>query len=810
MRRNITSIALSTLAVGSGLAAIHPATAAAADSPSPSQLSYRAAPGNSVTPTEAGVWPSVGVNGTASWLQVAADNGKDGLTATLSAPTGSKLTAGTTYKNVGRSPDSSSAGLDVNSVSGGNCSTSFADFTVYQIATNASGTVTSLEVGFDYRCYDASAPLFEGLIRFNATGPLPAGAPTGLPPAAPQGTTGPLAFVRNDHMIMDTGGGTDGTDLGSSTAKPANGYAVPVGAAAWSPTVNRIVYTRDSRLHTFRPDGSGDIAITADGPTVDQPDLDPAVAPDGIVAFSRGLSIMLTSLDGSMAGHEYPLYSSNEFYATHPTWAADGSLLFQRTTIPNAAVPTTPPPPDVYRIAGGQATLFMADAAQPAVSPDGTRIAFLRADSRGVKQLFTVAADGVSGLVQLTHDDSDATEPAWSPDGRTLAYEMPNWHEVVEIPAAGGAPVGSIPNADAPAWRPGPRPSHVTRVAGADRIQTAIAASHHDFADHNAADRSRDQAGAVVLARSDTYADALGGSSLAVRKNAPLLITDPTALAPDVAHEMQRVLAPGGTVYLLGGTSALSPAVATAVQKMHYTVVRLAGPDRYATSTAIARTVDPNPRVVLIASGDNFPDALAAGATGQPLVLTAGSKMPSATAAYLNTLTPTSNVGGGNTQVVTVGGPGDKAVVDAYMAGKLAWGEEFLRVKLVGDTRQDTALLVARSFFGGMSEAAFATSATWPDALSGGAMIGHVGGPLLLTDPSGLYGPDADYIRELAEAGGLTSADVLGGPAALPPAISQQLAAQLGVAGHVIVDQEHHDPLPLGTRATSDSVTASR
>ncbi|GAA1994913.1 cell wall-binding repeat-containing protein [Catenulispora subtropica] len=754
--------------------------------------------------------PTVGVTGTATFLNVYARDGEDRWDITLSAPTGSQLTAGTTYKNMGRTSTASSAGLDMAYNSSG-CTTSFADLTVYQIETDATGAVTKLEAGFDQHCDTASSPAVEALIRFNATGALPGGAPTGLPPTAPQGTTGPLAFVRDGHMIMDTDGGTGGADLGPSTATPTPGYTVPVGGAAWSPSVNRIVYTRDSRLHSYLPDGSGDIAITASGPTVYSPDTDPAVAPDGTVAFSRGVTIMLASLDGSFAGREYTLYSSNEFYATHPTWAADGSLLFQRQAIPNASVPGPTPQPDVYRIAGGKTTLFMANAGQPSVSPDGSRIAFIRADSRGVKQVFTVAADGVSGLSQITHDDSDSTEPAWSPDGRTLAYVMPNWHEVVEVPAVGGAPVGSIPNADAPAWRPAPRPSHVTRIAGADRIHTAIAASQHDFADHGAADPARDHADAVVLARSDTYADALGGSSLAVRKNAPLLITDPTALAPDVARELQRVLAPGGTVYLLGGTSALSPAVASAVQKLHYTVLRLAGPDRYATSVAIAKTVDPNPKVMLIASGDNFPDALAAGATGQPLVLTAGSSMPSATAAYLNTVFPIDQrMGIGNTQIVTVGGPGDKAVIDAYMAGKLHWGEEFTRIKLVGNTRQDTALLVARSFFGGMSQAAFATSASWPDALSGGAMIGHVGGPLLLTDPSGLYGPDADYAHELAATGGLTTVDVLGGPAALPPMISQQIAAQLEVAGRVIVNQAHHDPIPLGTHAASDAVTTTR
>lgn len=810
MRRTITSIALSTLAVGSGLAVVRPADAATAGEPSASQLSYRAAPGNGLISAQAGLLSSVEVSGTASDLHVYAADGTNSWTVNLGAATGSTLTAGSTYTNVGRAPSASSASLDL-AFDSSECSTQYADFTVYQISTDAKGNVTSLEVGFDQNCStSASAPSVNALIRYNATGPLPAGAPTGLPPAAPQGTTGPLAFVRNGQMILDTNGGTDGADLGPSTAKMTFGYAVPVGGAAWSPSVNRIVYTRDSRLHSYLPDGSGDIAITADGPYVYNPDLDPAVAPDGTVAFSRGTAIMLAALDGSSAGQEYTLYTDNNAYARHPTWAADGSLLFERTAMQNPGNPGPTPQPDVYRFANGAARLFLANAAQPTVSPDGSRIAFLRTDSRGIKQVFTVGADGVSGLTQITHGDTDATEPSWSPDGSILAYVMPTWNEVIEVPAAGGAPVGSIPNADAPAWRPNPLPSHVTRIAGTDRIHTAIAASQHDFADHNSADRSRDQAGAVVLARSDTYADALGGSSLAVRKNAPLLITSPTALAPDVTREMQRVLAPGGTVYLLGGTSALSPAVASAVQKLHYNVVRLAGPDRYATSVAIAKQVDPNPRVLLIASGDNFPDALAAGATGQPLVLTAGSTMPTATLAYLNTVDPVDPGFGGVTQIVTVGGPGDKAVIDAYMAGKLHWGEEMSRIKLVGATRQDTALLVARSFFGGVSEAAFATSATWPDALSGGAMIGHDGGPLLLTAPSGLYGPDADYLHGLAGTGGLTSVDVLGGPAALPTTISQQIAAQLGVAGTVVVNQAHRDPIPLGTRAAAGAVTAQR
>ncbi|GAA1967317.1 hypothetical protein GCM10009838_26920 [Catenulispora subtropica] len=79
-------------------------------------------------------------------------------------------------------------------------------------------------------------------------------------------------------------------------------------------------------------------------------------------------------------------------------------------------------------------------------------------------------------------------------------------------------------------------------------------------------------------------------------------------------------------------------------------------------------------------------------------------------------------------------------------------------------------------------------------------MVGHRGGPLLLTDPAGLYGPAADFLSARADT--LLAVDVLGGTAALPGNISAQIAARIGTPGHVVVDQAHGSPLPAGTRPT--------
>ena len=77
----------------------------------------------------------------------------------------------------------------------------------------------------------------------------------------------------------------------------------------------------------------------------------------------------------------------------------------------------------------------------------------------------------------------------------------------------------------------------------------------------------------------------LAGTPFAVAKHGPLLLTATAALDPAVSAEIRRVLAPGGTVYLLGGTAALTPAVANAVAALGFPVVRIAGADRFATAT---------------------------------------------------------------------------------------------------------------------------------------------------------------------------------------------------------------------------------
>src|SRR5262249_31904351 len=87
-------------------------------------------------------------------------------------------------------------------------------------------------------------------------------------------------------------------------------------------------------------------------------------------------------------------------------------------------------------------------------------------------------------------------------------------------------------------------------LSGADRIDPAIAVSKTSFP-------TRGSAQAVVLARADLFPDALAGAPLAVAKGGPLELTSlsgPSFIDPRTVTEIQRLLTPGKTIFVLGGT----------------------------------------------------------------------------------------------------------------------------------------------------------------------------------------------------------------------------------------------------------------
>lgn len=444
-------------------------------------------------------------------------------------------------------------------------------------------------------------------------------------------------------------------------------------------------------------------------------------------------------------------------------------------------------------VAPGSAT---TGGSQPTISADGKTVVFVRTDGNGDAQLFATSLQGNtwSAPKQITWMTGNHATPIFeaadspNPD-LSVAFEYTN-RAVPSGSAINGTYQVDVAAALASS-SPSPQlekgitgqtgglavrtdnPGHVFRFAGTDRVDTAVQASHETWRTAGAANDSRQQAKSVVLTRSDVFADALGGAALAAHKNGPLLLTSSTSLNTETLAEIRRILPTPGTVYVLGGTAAISPAVQTELQHLGYNVVRIAGADRFQTAVSIANAVDPSASDVLVATGTNYPDALSAGAAagsfdGMVVVLTNGNSMPASTDAYLEAKANSGRL----RYLAGVGGSANAALKGAGWSGYDA---------LVGIDRYQTSYLVAHEIFGAFGSVGVATGLNWPDSLSGGALMGNRQGPLLLVNPVTGLTPAEDSLID-ANRGAANWAFVFGGTSALPLRVDQQLAADIATA----------------------------
>jgi len=180
-----------------------------------------------------------------------------------------------------------------------------------------------------------------------------------------------------------------------------------------------------------------------------------------------------------------------------------------------------------------------------------------------------------------------------------------------------------------------------------------------------------------------------------------------------------------GTIHVKGALSGNT----TAASSPLIGVARIAGDDRYATSVAVSKAEFPGTApVVYIASGVNYPDALAAGPaaakSGGPLLLTTPYVVPRDVTAEVQRLHPSS--------ILVVGGPfpiGDSVLTqlrDAVPGANVS--------RAAGDDRFATSRAVVSGAFTTASTVYLASGNTFPDALTAGGAAGDKGAPILLVD----------------------------------------------------------------------------
>jgi putative cell wall-binding protein len=174
----------------------------------------------------------------------------------------------------------------------------------------------------------------------------------------------------------------------------------------------------------------------------------------------------------------------------------------------------------------------------------------------------------------------------------------------------------------------------VERLGGADRYATAAAVSAASFGS---------SVPVAFVATGQNFPDALAGGPAAALLGGPVLLTKYAELPAATAAELQR-LRPQQIVILGGAAGAVSSAVEAALRSFSPSVSRVAGADRWETAAAVAARFFPSAADVFLATGRNYPDALAGGAYAgrdhRPLLLTKGGALTAPTRGQLVRLDP--------------------------------------------------------------------------------------------------------------------------------------------------------------------------
>ena len=279
----------------------------------------------------------------------------------------------------------------------------------------------------------------------------------------------------------------------------------------------------------------------------------------------------------------------------------------------------------------------------------------------------------------------------------------------------------------------------VERIYGATRAETSIL-----VADALKAELGVEKFSDVIIADGMNFADALAGSYLAVKKDAPILMYTGTNLT--ALHQyIKDNLAAGGTVYVLGGINALPESIATGLDG--FNVKRLAGATRYETNIEILKESGVTNEEIIISTGNNFADSLSASASGKPILLVNNKtgKLTDAQEAYLKTLSTSKFyiIGGENAVPASI----EKAV------------KTFGSVERIGGaTRYETSVMVADKFTSNPEAIVLAYGQNFPDGLCGGPLAAKMNAPLILVE-DGQEASAAEY----AKVYGIESGVVLGG-----------------------------------------------
>jgi len=179
--------------------------------------------------------------------------------------------------------------------------------------------------------------------------------------------------------------------------------------------------------------------------------IDPAISPDGhtiayVVDDGTQQSIWLAETRG---GQPTPWTKKPGRYG-HPTWARDRRIFFESGEADARGIYMAP------EFDSERANLVVPGGREPAVSPDGARLAFAKPGPSGYQRIHVAPVENLNDIKVLTRD-GDGREnhisPAWSPDGTRICYGHTDGLSIVAAsPGQPGVPLTRGTGDSHPAW----------------------------------------------------------------------------------------------------------------------------------------------------------------------------------------------------------------------------------------------------------------------------------------------------------------------------------------------------------------------
>lgn len=262
----------------------------------------------------------------------------------------------------------------------------------------------------------------------------------------------------------------------------------------------------------------------------------------------------------------------------------------------------------------------------------------------------------------------------------------------------------------------------ISRITGGNRYETSANISN-EFSNSTVQN--------IIIASGNNFPDALSGSTLSKKLNAPILLMNETISSSSSSiNYIKEHLVDGGTIYVLGGNTSINDSFLDYFKSLGYNIKRLGGNDRFDTNKQIVHFMNVEKGTpVFLVNGYGFADALSissiAASKGYPVLMSHKTNLPNEIKDILKEIQPS--------KIFIIGGEGS---INSSIENELKLNDSIERIK--GNNRYETSLNVCKYFDLNSSYAIVANGENFPDALSGSALATKLNVPIILTDGSNI------------------------------------------------------------------------